>query len=273
MAVVRHSRQKPKRSNSRRNKGTALIAVPVYNEFEYVDDVLRAIHRYSDDILVVDDGSTDGTSGLLKRLTNIMVISHKVNIGYGQSLIDAFKFAYKNNFDWIITVDCDHQHEPSYIPHFYSEILKDDVDIISGSRYLRTINLSSALPPPERVAINRTITNILNNNLAFTLTDAFCGFKAYRTRAIVNLGLTERGYGLPLQLWIQANKAGLRVREIPVPLIYHDPERNFAGIFEDPRRRLAYYFEIIERELGENISQDAARCFHSQRQKHHLCKP
>ena len=239
-----------------------LIVIPVFNEFKYVDDVLCVVHKYSDNILVVDDGSTDDTSNVLKKHTYIEVISHKVNIGYGQSLIDAFNFAHKNNFNWVITIDCDHQHEPSYIPRFYSEIEKDNADIISGSRYLLRINLCSVLPPADRVAINIKITNILNQNLAIRLTDAFCGFKAYRTRAISKLKLTERGYGLPLQLWIQASQAGLKVREIPVPLIYHDPKRNFCGILENPQKRLGYYIKIIERELGYNVVRQNAISLH-----------
>ena len=113
-----------------------LVVIPVFNEFKYVDDVLCVVRKYSDNILVVDDGSTDRTSNVLKKHTYIEVISHKVNAGYGQSLMDAFNFAHKNNFNWVITIDCDHQHEPSYIPRFYSEIEKDNADIISGSRYL-----------------------------------------------------------------------------------------------------------------------------------------
>jgi dolichol-phosphate mannosyltransferase len=210
---------------------------------------------------------------VLKKHTYIEIISHKVNAGYGKSLIDAFNFAYKNNFNWVITIDCDHQHEPSYIPRFYSEIKKGNADIISGSRYLSRKNLDSAPPPADRVAINRIITNILNQNLAIRLTDAFCGFKAYRTRAIFKLKLAERGYGLPLQLWIQASQASLKVREIPVPLIYHDPKRKFCGILEDPQKRLAYYIDIIERELGYNVGKNITKSFHSQREKHCLYKP
>ena len=273
MEVIKHSTQKPKTSNSCWNTVTILVSIPVFNEFKYVDDVLRAVHRYSDNILVVDDGSIDGTSDVLKKHTYIEVISHKTNTGYGQSLIDAFNFAYHHRFDWVITIDCDHQHEPSYIPHFYSEVEKDDADIISGSRYLRRVNLGSAPPPADRVAINRRITNILNQNLALRITDAFCGFKAYRTRAIFELKLTEKGYGLPLQLWIQASQAGLRIREISVPLIYHDPKRKFCGILENPQKRLCYYTEIIERELGNNVSRNTTKSFHSQREKHYLCKP
>lgn len=255
--IERHMAQKLKTLSSCRSPAGILIAIPVFNEFKYVDDVLRAIHKYSDNILVVDDGSTDGTSDVLKNHTYVEVISHQTNMGYGQSLIDAFNFAYDSKFDWLITIDCDHQHEPSYIPHFYREVEKDDADIISGSRYLRRMNSGPVPPPVSRVTINRRITNILNRKLGTKLTDSFCGFKAYRTSAVFKLQLTEKGYGLPLQLWIQASRAGLKIREIPVPLIYHDPKRNFHGALEEPKKRMNYYIEIIEKELryyaGQNI--------------------
>jgi len=237
---------------------SVLIAIPVFNEYKYVDDVLDAVARYADNILVIDDGSTDGTFDLLKRHGFIKIISHRTNRGYGQSLIDAFVFARRHNFDWLITLDCDHQHQPSYIPRFYSEIEKDDADIISGSRYLNTTNSGSIHPPKDRVIINRKITHILNKNLKIKLTDSFCGFKAYRVKAVSRLKLTEKGYGFPLQLWICAVRAGLNIREISVPLIYHDPKRNFSGMLESPRFRYDYYMRIIKRELGEDVYKNAA---------------
>jgi len=265
--------QRPKTQSSDRNTANILVAIPVFNEYKYVDDVLHAINQYADNVLVVDDGSTDGTSDVLKRYAYLEIISHRMNLGYGQSLIDAFKFAYRHKFDWLITVDCDHQHEPSYIPRFYSEIEKDDADIISGSRYLRRIDLGSSPPPQERVAINRRITDILNKSLAIGLTDAFCGFKAYRTKAVFELELTERGYGFPLQLWVRASRADLKICEIPVPLIYHDIKRNFCGTLEDPRKRMSYYVEIIRRELGHNVSRNITEpFFHSQTERRYLCK-
>lgn len=257
MAVVKHSIWIQKSLNRRYKMATILIAIPVFNEVGYVDDVLRAVKEYSDNILVVDDGSTDGTTKVLERYTAIRVISHKVNIGYGRSLIDAFEFAGRNDFDWVITIDCDHQHEPSYIPRFYSEIENDEADIISGSRYLQQSPTDSSAIPAERIAINKKITNLLNQSLGFRLTDSFCGFKAYRTSAISKLKLSENGYGLPLQLWIQVARIGLNIREVPVPLIYHDPKRNFGGVLEDTKVRLAYYMEIIERELANNVDEDA----------------
>jgi dolichol-phosphate mannosyltransferase len=186
-----------------------------------------------------------------------------MNMGYGQSLIDAFGFAHRSKFDWVITMDCDHQHEPSCIPRFHSEIEKDDADIVSGSRYLGTTNSGPLEPPADRVAINRKIMGMLNKVLAFRLTDAFCGFKAYRVRAVSRLGLTETGYGFPLQLWIRANEARLAVREIPVPLIYRDQKRTFSGNLNDPQIRIRYYVETIERELGHDAVKDIAEYVYS----------
>lgn len=231
---------------------SVLVALPVFNEGEHVDDVLQAVHRYAREILVVNDGSTDGTALLLRKHTYLHLITHETNLGYGRSLIDAFGYAQSHAFDWVITIDCDRQHEPSRIPLFYQRMRKNAWDIISGSRYLWKQD-RRAPPPPERMAINRAITTLLNKHLNLSLTDAFCGFKAYRSRAVEKLALGEAGYGLPLQLWGQASRAHLRIHEIPVPLIYHDPRRSFAGELKDPGKRVEYYCAVIERELGYDI--------------------
>ncbi len=250
---ARHFRRAPAPRNSRRSHVNVLIALPVYNELRHVRDVLRAVQQYARDILVVNDGSTDGTGDALAECPRLHLITHEVNAGYGRSLIDAFAYARTHRFEWIITMDCDHQHQPSCIPHFFREIERNAADIISGSRYLQPLNLGSMPPPPARIAINREITGILNRVLGIGLTDAFCGFKAYRTAAVGRLELTEAGYGMPLQLWIRARRAGLRIREIPVPLIYHDPRRNFRGVLEDPQRRRAYYLHVLSQELGYDV--------------------
>lgn len=238
-----------------------LVAIPVFNELKYLDRVLQMVRKYSGNILLVDDGSTDGTSRAVKKHKYLHTITHTDNKGYGRSLIDAINFACKKRFRWLITLDCDYQHEPSYIPSFYNELQEEDADIISGSRYLRPLNYGPAAPPKERVAINKQITNILNRNLGLRLTDAFCGFKALRTQSVFQLGLTEEGYGFPLQLWIRAARASLKIREIPVPLIYHDTGRNFNGCLKDPAKRLQYYLGIIEKEMKGNVRRDAEETY------------
>lgn len=232
---------------NKKTGGNCLIAIPVYNESGYVLDILTEVSSYHNDILVINDGSDDGTDKLLKERNSISVITHKTNEGYGQSLIDAFKFAAEHRFKWIITMDCDYQHQPSCIPKFFEHIEKDLADIISGSRYLSSLDISNV--PEDRLRINRCITSLLNSALKIDITDAFCGFKAYKVKSIEKLNLTEKGYGLPLQLWIQAAFAELKITEIPVGLIYHDPKRHFAGLLEVPKYRMQYYMEIIEKEL------------------------
>jgi len=117
-----------------------LIAIPVYNERKYVETVLDKVRRFHNDILVIDDGSTDGTGEHLATLaerSQIHLIRHPVNRGYGQSLIDAFEYADARGYDWVITMDCDEQHEPERIPDFKRAIESDQWDIISGSRYMQ----------------------------------------------------------------------------------------------------------------------------------------
>jgi glycosyltransferase involved in cell wall biosynthesis len=226
-----------------------LIAVPVFNELKYVGHVLDKIRHFSPEVLVIDDGSTDGTGEMLAARRDIRLIRHGENRGYGQSLIDAFTFADNAGYDWVITMDCDEQHEPEMIPEFIKHIQSDQWDLISGSRYLRPRN-NDDLPPTDRRAVNVTITAILNDLFQLNLTDAFCGFKAHRVSAMRRLRLTETGYAFPLQLWPQIATAGFRLTELPVRLIYNDPTRHFGGALDDTSNRLRHYLDVLTREIG-----------------------
>ena len=152
-------------------------------------------------------------------------------------------------------MECDEQNEPASLPAFYEAIERDDADIISGSRYLNggasTNGTSIGSPPADRRAINGTITDMVNRTLGLSLTDAFCGFKAYRVSAMRKLALNEQGYAFPLQFWVQATAAGLRINEIPIRLIYNDPNRSFGGPLDDAAIRLGHYKEVFEKELAK----------------------
>jgi glycosyltransferase involved in cell wall biosynthesis len=219
-----------------------LTAIPVYNEERHVEEVLREVRRYSPNILVVNDGSTDGTAALLARQEGLQVITHPANRGYGAALISAFAFARSQPIDVLVTMDCDGQHEPSRIPVLLEAI--HDADIVSGSRYLRDFH-QDTLAPQDRRRINREVTAELNRRFGLHLTDAFCGFKAYRREALDCLHITETGWGMPLQLWVQSARRGLRVKEVGVPRLYLDPNRAFGGVLDDAEQRLAYYRGVI----------------------------
>jgi glycosyltransferase involved in cell wall biosynthesis len=226
----------------------ALVAIPVYNEQRHVARVLERVRAHARDILVVDDGSTDATPMLLAQFP-VEVIRHAVNRGYGRSLQDAFRWAAVDGFDWVITMDCDEQHEPAHIPAFLRAAQQDRWDVISGSRYL-TQYACDDNPPPERQRINRDITRELNARLALSLTDAFCGFKAYRVESLARLDLShESGYAFPMCFWVQAVAHGLRIREEPVRLIYNDLNRSFGGPLDDPAVRINHYRRVLHREL------------------------
>ncbi len=229
-------------------KQRILVAIPTYNEREHAEEVVAAVRGYVSDVLVVDDGSTDGTRELIQGIDGIESVFHEENYGYGQALITAFGHAQAHKYDWLITIDCDHQHEPAYIPIFRDAIAADDADIISGTRYLQTFHNNSTAPADRR-RINQIITETLNERLGTQLTDSFCGFKAYRVEALARLALDVAGYAMPLQLWVQAVDRGLRIREIPVRLIYNDPNRHFGGGLDDPESRLAHYMSVLDEEL------------------------
>lgn len=235
-----------------------LLAIPVFNEAAHLARVLQRAHRRISDILVVNDGSTDATSEVLARQAGVHVIHHPENRGYGQTLADAFDFALRRDYDWLITMDCDEQHEPAAIPDFVAAAQRDHADIISGSRYL-TPQSRNGTPPPDRRAINRSITALLNHRLGLGITDAFCGFKAYRVSVLSCFHITVPGYAMPLQLWVQAARAGLRIVELPVRLIYNDPNRHFGGLLDDPQARLQHYLEVLDMELAAGACRNDGR--------------
>ncbi len=225
-----------------------LLAIPVFNEQAHVTGVLDQARQFSSNILVIDDGSTDATPTLLADYPNIQIMTHAENRGYGKSIADAFRFAIRGRFRWLVTMDCDEQHEASRIPAFLAAAADDDADIISGTRYPGGFD-GDEFAPADRREINRRITAKLNERLGLNITDAFCGFKAYRVESLSALTISVPGYAMPMQLWVQASRAGLRIRELPIRLIYNDPNRHFGGLLDDPDVRLQHYQSVLESEL------------------------
>ncbi len=230
-----------------------LIAMPVFNEQKYVDRVLDKVLGYHSELLVIDDGSNDGTAEYLASRPDIQLLQHAENRGYGQSLIDAFAYADARGYDWVVTMDCDEQHEPEMIPEFIRQAKLDEWDIVSGSRYLEQ-RIDNDLPPGDRRSINYTITAMLNDLYGWQLTDSFCGFKAHRLSAMRKLQLDIPGYAFPMQFWPQAYQHGLRIKEIPVRLIYNDPTRHFGGVLDDAENRLKHYLSVLTTEHARAVA-------------------
>ncbi|MBE3575365.1 MAG: glycosyltransferase family 2 protein [Firmicutes bacterium] len=233
---------------------TDLIVMPVFNEAATLRQVWQGVRRYSEaPLLAVDDGSQDDSPHILRELQvedrGLYVLRHARNLGYGKALVDGWNWAQAAGALYVVTMDCDAQHEPSLIPAFFQRLRRENVDVLSGSRYLPD-SPRCAEAPGDRRQLNAEMCQVIREITGWQLSDAFCGFKAYRLAAVTGLQLDEPGYGFPLQFWLQAWNAGLKVTEAPVPLIYHPAfERRFGGGLDDWAARRRYYYEVIRREL------------------------
>jgi dolichol-phosphate mannosyltransferase len=234
-----------------------LTAIPVHNEEKHLEGVLDEVSRHADRILVVDDGSTDRTPDLLGRFPAVDVVRHPRNLGYGAGLRTAFLHALEHGYDGLVTIDCDGQHEPALIPDLASRLA--GADLVSGSRYLRVFDPDQK-PPEDWRRINVEVTRWLNECLGLNLTDAFCGFKAYRRSALEVFEITELGYAMPLQVWVQAVRHGLKIIEVPVPLIYLDEERAFGGALDNSAYRLKHYQQVLQNALRQSGLEVAGGC-------------
>ena len=150
-----------------------LTALPVYNEAAHVDAVLDEVLKVTPDVLVVDDGSTDGTGDLLRaraaRPGDIRLIRHPVNRGYGAALATAFAETLAGDWDGLVTIDCDGQHQPRLIPAFIAAATAPGGPaVVSGSRYLRQF-AGDSRPPEARRRLNAAITTEINRRLGLGL--------------------------------------------------------------------------------------------------------
>jgi dolichol-phosphate mannosyltransferase len=225
-----------------------LTAIPVYNEARYLEPVLREVVGHAPgDVLVVDDGSSDATPEILAAMPGVRVIRHERNRGYGAALRTMFEHTLAAGYEALVTLDCDGQHEPFRIQEVAAPL--DRHDIVSGSRYLKVFDPDQS-PPEARRRINVQVTQWLNESLGLSLTDAFCGFKAYRASALRCLEITDDGYAMPLQVWVQAVACGLSIIEVPVPLIYLDESRAFGGALDNAEYRLRHYRAVLDAALA-----------------------
>ena len=208
-------------------------------------------------MLVVDDGSTDRTPELLRAVPGGPGHPAPDEPGLRRRPRTAFRRTLEAGYDGLVTLDCDGQHEPSLIPEVAARLA--EADIVSGSRYLQVFDPAQR-PPEERRRINVEVTRWLNECLGLNLTDAFCGFKAYRASALAQFDITDAATPCRCRSGCRRSQHGLTIVEVPVPLIYLDESRAFGGALDDAEYRLNHYRRVFQEALRRAGLEVAGGC-------------
>ncbi|MBO8175035.1 MAG: glycosyltransferase family 2 protein [Thermococcus sp.] len=198
-----------------------LIVIPAYNEELTIGSVVALAKKYGD-VLVVDDGSKDKTSKIAQEVGAI-VVKHEVNRGKGQALKTGFNYALHNDYDVVVCIDADGQHNPEEIPLLLKPILNDEADLVIGSRYLNGAHKN--IPLYRRVGLwilNKT--TVLASGVK--ITDSQSGFRALNRRALESLELSANGYPVESEMIHQLSEKGLRITEVPINVRYDVPKKH-----------------------------------------------
>ena len=196
-----------------------VIGVPAYNEEKSIARVIIDAQKFSDAIVVCDDGSSDLTGAIAERL-GAKVVRHERNIGYGAAISSLFKSARELNADVLVTLDADGQHEPKEIPTIVTPIVEGAADVVIGSRFVgKQGNLE--MPFYRRLGA-KLITKLVNGSSKSGVTDAQSGFRAYSNRALARLEVSELGMGASAQILLEASKKDLRICEVPSSCRYNN---------------------------------------------------
>lgn len=209
-----------------------VIGLPAYNEEKNIAKVISSLKDVTNYILVCDDGSTDQTRTIAQNM-NTIVISHTKNIGYGSAIRSLFTKFIELDADILVTFDADGQHRVEDIQRVIEPILKDEADIVIGSRFL---DFSDQDVPSYRKFGIKTITNLANTTIDTKLTDSQSGFRAYSKRVFPSIVPSEHGMGVSTEILIKANKSGFRIKEVPIKILYkgdtstHHPVSHGASV-------------------------------------------
>ena len=205
------------------------VVMPAYNAERTLERTLADIPPgVADDVILVDDASTDGTVALAKRL-GLHVLVHEKNMGYGANQKTCYESALSRGAEIVVMVHPDHQYDPKVIPALVEPLLKGECDAVFGSRMLGGRPIQGGMPKWKYLG-NILLTAIENATFLIYLTEYHSGFRAYGRRYLtsVNLGANSNGFVFDTEIIAQGMAKGLTIREIPIQTRYFDEASQIA---------------------------------------------
>jgi len=208
-----------------------VVGIPAYNEGKNIATLILRLKKITDKIIVCNDGSSDMTGEIAENL-GAVVITHEKNLGYGAAIKSIFRKAKESETDVLVTFDADGQHRVEDIQMVIDPVLKNDADIVIGSRFLKN---NEEVPEYRKLGI-KVLTKITNASINEKLTDSQSGFRAYSKRILSELNPSDPGMGISTEILIKASSKGFRIIEVPITILYgedtstHNPVSHGASV-------------------------------------------
>lgn len=201
-----------------------VIIIPTYNEKENIEKIIRAVRSLDGDyhVLIIDDGSPDGTAGIVKRLqqefpTQLHLIERQGKLGLGTAYLTGFRWSLDHGYDYIFEMDADFSHKPSDVPRLYAACAEGGADMAVGSRYCNGISVINW--PIGRVIMSYYASTYVRTVLRMKVYDTTAGFVCYSRKVLDSIDFDRikmRGYGFQIEMKYNAFKLGFKIAEVPI---------------------------------------------------------
>lgn len=204
-----------------------LVLIPTYNEKENIENIIRAVFALEGEfhILVIDDGSPDGTAAIVKGLMTsfperLFILERKGKLGLGTAYIAGFKWALERTYDYVFEMDADFSHNPEDLPRLYNACEEEGADVAIGSRYVSGVNVVNW--PIGRVLMSYFASKYVRLITGLKIADTTAGFKCYRREVLDTIELDKirfKGYAFQIEMKFTAYKCGFILKEVPIIFI------------------------------------------------------